>query len=64
MARSEISGPIPLRPVEISYWFLPAISAVSSTLTKLSPRDKGKLNSSNPKEFLHPATQPYSLHVQ
>lgn len=38
MARSEMSWSISLRPVEMSNWFQPAISAVSSTLTKLSPR--------------------------
>lgn len=33
--KSQMSGLIPLRPIEMSYWLPTAISTVSSTLTNL-----------------------------
>lgn len=56
---------IPLRSVEMSDWFLPAISAVSSTLTKLSLSDKGKpLAGPAPSNPCTGASLSYSLHIQ
>lgn len=52
--KSQMSGLIPLRPIEMSYWLPPAISTVSSTLTNLI----------SPQYFLHTTTLPYSLCVR